>query len=84
MTPYEMMLSESQERMLLVPKPGKEAEVQEVFQRWEWKRQLSAGLLLTVDSAFCIRAKWWRISPVKALTDLVPIRQRRGAEPERF
>jgi phosphoribosylformylglycinamidine synthase len=34
MTPYEIMLSESQERMLVVPKAGKEAEVEEVFQRW--------------------------------------------------
>src|SRR5690606_11708631 len=35
MTPYEMMLSESQERMLIVLKPGKEAMAQAVFRKWE-------------------------------------------------
>ncbi len=35
MTPYEMMLSESQERMLIVLKPGREAEAQAIFHKWE-------------------------------------------------
>ncbi len=35
MTPYEMMLSESQERMLMVLKPGKEAMAAEIFRKWE-------------------------------------------------
>ncbi len=35
MTPYEMMLSESQERMLMVLKPGKEAMAAEIFKKWE-------------------------------------------------
>ncbi|MCJ2030871.1 phosphoribosylformylglycinamidine synthase subunit PurL [Methylobacterium sp. J-043] len=34
MTPYEMMLSESQERMLMVLKPGMEAEAQAIFVKW--------------------------------------------------
>ena len=34
MTPYEMMLSESQERMLLVAERGREREVFAVFQKW--------------------------------------------------
>jgi phosphoribosylformylglycinamidine synthase subunit PurL len=34
MTPYEIMLSESQERMLLVAERGREGEVFEVFQKW--------------------------------------------------
>jgi phosphoribosylformylglycinamidine synthase subunit PurL len=34
MTPYEIMLSESQERMLLVAQRGREGEVLEVFQKW--------------------------------------------------
>jgi phosphoribosylformylglycinamidine synthase len=34
MTPYEIMLSESQERMLLVAQRGREAEVFRVFQKW--------------------------------------------------
>ncbi len=35
MTPYEMMLSESQERMLMVLKPGREAEAETIFKKWE-------------------------------------------------
>jgi phosphoribosylformylglycinamidine synthase II len=34
MTPYEIMLSESQERMLLVAQKGREQEVFDVFQKW--------------------------------------------------
>ncbi|WP_116132036.1 phosphoribosylformylglycinamidine synthase subunit PurL [Tropicimonas sp. IMCC34043] len=35
MTPYEMMLSESQERMLMVLRPEKEAEARAVFDKWD-------------------------------------------------
>jgi phosphoribosylformylglycinamidine synthase subunit PurL len=50
MTPYEMMLSESQERMLLVAERGREREVFEVFHKWgldavEVGRVTSDGML---------------------------------------
>ncbi len=35
MTPYEVMLSESQERMLLIVKPGREDAVAALFERWD-------------------------------------------------
>ncbi len=35
MTPYEIMLSESQERMLLVCKQGREEEIEAIFQKWD-------------------------------------------------
>jgi phosphoribosylformylglycinamidine synthase len=35
MTPYEMMLSESQERMLMVLQPGKEPMAEAIFKKWE-------------------------------------------------
>lgn len=35
MTPYEMMLSESQERMLMVLKPGREDFAEAIFRKWE-------------------------------------------------
>jgi phosphoribosylformylglycinamidine synthase len=35
MTTYEMMLSESQERMLMVLKPGREPEAEAIFRKWE-------------------------------------------------
>src|SRR6476619_1808552 len=35
MTPYEIMLSESQERMLMVVKRGRETEVERIFEKWD-------------------------------------------------
>ena len=35
MTPYELMLSESQERMLIILKPEGEAEARAIFERWD-------------------------------------------------
>ena len=35
MTPYEIMLSESQERMLLVARQGREEEVERIFEKWD-------------------------------------------------
>src|SRR5213592_26103 len=35
MTPHEVMLSESQERMLVVARPGRERDVERIFKRWE-------------------------------------------------
>ena len=35
MTAYDFLLSESQERMLMVLKPGSEAESEKIFEKWE-------------------------------------------------
>jgi len=35
MTPYEILLSESQERMLVIVKKGQEASVREIFEKWD-------------------------------------------------
>ncbi|MDP1840551.1 MAG: phosphoribosylformylglycinamidine synthase subunit PurL, partial [Reyranella sp.] len=35
MNPYELMLSESQERMLMVLKPGREEQARKIFEKWE-------------------------------------------------
>ncbi len=44
MTAYEIMLSESQERMLMVVRPGTEARVAEIFERWD----LSVAVIGTI------------------------------------
>jgi phosphoribosylformylglycinamidine synthase subunit PurL len=54
MTPYEIMLSESQERMLLVAERGREGEVFDVFHKWgldavEVGRVTEDGLLRVLD-----------------------------------
>jgi phosphoribosylformylglycinamidine synthase len=53
MTPYEILLSESQERMLLVAKPGLESEVEDVLAKWD----LEAAVIgrVTDDQVFRVR-----------------------------
>jgi phosphoribosylformylglycinamidine synthase len=54
MTPYELLLSESQERMLLVAKAGREEEVLEVFRRWD----LDAVVVGRVSDGGRMRVRW--------------------------
>jgi phosphoribosylformylglycinamidine synthase len=72
MIPYEIMLSESQERMLLVVKKGSETEVAGIFQKWG----LDAKVVGTVTGDGCLRLKEEdRVVaeiPVNALTEDVP------------
>jgi phosphoribosylformylglycinamidine synthase len=51
MTPYEIMLSESQERMLIVAKRGREDEVVRVFEKWD----LNAAIVGTVTDDGLVR-----------------------------
>jgi phosphoribosylformylglycinamidine synthase subunit PurL len=53
MTPYEIMLSESQERMLLVAEKGREREVLDVFKKWG----LDAVVVGTVTDGGLLRVK---------------------------
>jgi phosphoribosylformylglycinamidine synthase len=54
MTPYEMMLSESQERMLMVLKPGREAEARAIFRKWE----LDFAVIGTVTDTGRLVLRW--------------------------
>jgi phosphoribosylformylglycinamidine synthase len=54
MSPYEILLSESQERMLLVAKAGCEHEVRRVFARWD----LEAAVVGRVTDDGLFRALW--------------------------
>jgi phosphoribosylformylglycinamidine synthase len=54
MTPYELLLSESQERMLLVARSGREDEVREIFERWE----LDAVTVGRVTDDGRMRVRW--------------------------
>ncbi len=51
MTPYEIMLSESQERMLLVAHPATEARVRDVFEKWD----LDAAIIGRVSDSGRVR-----------------------------
>jgi phosphoribosylformylglycinamidine synthase II len=84
MTPYEILLSESQERMLLVAKAGHEAAVKEVFARWD----LEACVIgqLTDDGVFHARWQGTEVCtlPVAALTEAAPVYRRPAEEPARL
>jgi phosphoribosylformylglycinamidine synthase len=76
MTPYEIMLSESQERMLLVVKRGREAEVERVFGKWD----LHAVHIGDVTDDCMLRVKNHGVVvaeiPNRALTDEAPVYRR--------
>src|SRR6266446_2774564 len=81
MTPYEMMLSESQERMLLVAERGREQDVLSVFAKWgldavEIGRVTKDGLL-RVQHHSCIAAE----IPAHALAEEGPVYNRPLAAP---
>ena len=81
MTPYEIMLSESQERMLLVVKKGREREVEEVFEKWD----LHAAHVGFVTDDGLLRVKDHGVTvaemPNRALVDEAPVYNRPMARP---
>ncbi|TAK12872.1 MAG: phosphoribosylformylglycinamidine synthase subunit PurL, partial [Acidobacteria bacterium] len=81
MTPYEIMLSESQERMLLIVKRGREKEVEEIFEKWD----LHAVHIGEVTADDKLRVKHNGVLvvevPNRALTDEAPVYKRPYAEP---
>jgi phosphoribosylformylglycinamidine synthase len=82
MSPYEILLSESQERMLLVVERGREAEVQRIFQKWE----LDAVPIgrVTADGVLRARMRGEVVAEVavRALTDEAPVYDRPQARPD--
>jgi phosphoribosylformylglycinamidine synthase len=81
MTPYEIMLSESQERMLLVVKKGREAEVEAIFDKWD----LHAVRIghVTDDGMLRVKDKGRTVAevPNEALVDDAPLYDRPVARP---
>jgi phosphoribosylformylglycinamidine synthase subunit PurL len=72
MTAYEMLLSESQERMLIVARTGREKEVVEIFNRWDLDAVV-IGKVVEGDRLKIIHnGKLEADLPVKALTDEAP------------
>lgn len=69
MTPYEVMLSESQERMLIAVKPGRENEVEDIFRKWDL-HATQIGTFLDGDSVVIMDGDEFQSeTPIKALTD---------------
>ncbi len=72
MTPYEMMLSESQERMLMVLHPEKEAAARAVFEKWEL--DFATVGYTTDDLRFRVKWQGEEVAnlPIKDLGDQAP------------
>ena len=82
MTPYEVMLSESQERMLLVPTPGREEEVREVLVKWGLEAVVVGEV--TADGMITLIEGGARVAqvPARALADEAPVYHRESSKPE--
>ncbi|MFA5026371.1 MAG: phosphoribosylformylglycinamidine synthase subunit PurL [Candidatus Methylomirabilota bacterium] len=81
MIPYEVMLSESQERMLLVAKRGREAEVMRIFQKWDLDaviigRVTQDGLMRVTENGRIVAE-----IPAVPLADDAPVYRRPMARP---
>ena len=76
MTPYEIMLSESQERMLIIVHKGREAEVKRIFDKWDlpWAEVGS----VTDTGRMVVKNHGQPVAdiPAKKLADEAPIYQR--------
>ena len=80
MTPYEILLSESQERMLVIVKKGEEAKVREIFEKWD----LPYALVGEVKDDGMMRVKHGGKTvveiPARQLADEAPLYSREAAE----
>ncbi|MHC5216066.1 phosphoribosylformylglycinamidine synthase subunit PurL [Enterococcus sp. LJL128] len=84
MSPYEMMLSESQERMLICVEQGHESEVVELFKKYD----LDAVTIgeVTDDGLYRLYHKGTEVAnlPVDALAEDAPVYQKEKQEPARI
>src|SRR5689334_15914958 len=82
MTPYEIMLSESQERMLIIVQKGREAEVKRIFDKWDlpWAeigQVTDTGRMVVHNNGQLVAD-----IPARKLADEAPLYQREAREPE--
>jgi phosphoribosylformylglycinamidine synthase len=72
MTAYEMMLSESQERMLMVLKPEKEAEARAVFEKWDLDFAIVGETIPEDKFIIMHKGKCWADLPLSTLSSSAP------------
>jgi phosphoribosylformylglycinamidine synthase len=82
MTPYEMMLSESQERMLMVLKPGREAEAEAIFRKWELDFAVIGEVTETGRMELVWNGETVADIPLDPLADEAPLYERPYAAPK--
>jgi phosphoribosylformylglycinamidine synthase II len=76
MTPYEIMLSESQERMLMVIKPEKEELARKIFEKWELDFAVIGKITDTKRMILKFNGEQVADLPVKPLSDQAPLYER--------
>jgi phosphoribosylformylglycinamidine synthase II len=82
MTAYEVMLSESQERMLLVAAKGREEEVTRVFDKWDLHAEAIGTVIAEKRLRIFNEGKLEADVPNEALTDEAPLYDRPWVEPD--
>ena len=82
MTPYELMLSESQERMLICAKKGCEQKILEIFKKWD----LDAEIIGEVTNSGVMELYWYGELageiPIAPLSEASPVLDRPTARPK--
>ncbi len=84
MTPYEMMLSESQERMLMVLKPGREAFAEAIFRKWELDFAVIGEVTDTGHMVLTWQGETVADIPLGPLADDAPLYDRPVASKEEY
>jgi len=76
MIPYELMLSESQERMLMILKPGYEAEAEAIFKKWDLDFAVIGHTTFKRHLVLNMYGQTWCDIPVPPLVDEAPLYDR--------
>lgn len=84
MTAYEMMLSETQERMLLVVEQGREQEIIELFQAYDLDAAVIGNVTADGKLRLLHHGKVQAEVPVSALVDDAPVYERPSRVPEYY
>ena len=84
MTPYEMMLSESQERMLMVLKPGREDFAEAIFKKWELDFAVIGKVTETGHMVLKFDGETVCDIPLAPLADEAPLYDRPAASKEEY
>ncbi len=80
MTPYEMMLSESQERMLIILEDGKEQEAKKIFDKWDLDFIVIGKTTNTNNLTLKFNSKIVGEIPIEALASKAPMYNREWIE----
>ena len=84
MTPYEMMLSESQERMLMVLKPGREEFAKAIFDKWELDFAVIGEVTDTGHMVLTFKGEIVCDIPLGPLAEDAPLYDRPAASKEEY